>query len=78
LLKTKNEKNSCFINCFLVFLFKSNKVKPTFSKEALSETLLATDGSQVAFQDILKKHEGKTVVIEMWAWCKDCVKAMPK
>jgi thiol-disulfide isomerase/thioredoxin len=51
----------------------------TFSKEALSETLLATDGSQIAFQDILKKHEGRTVVIEMWAsWCGDCVKAMPK
>lgn len=57
----------------------SNSEKTTFSKEALSETLLATDGSQVAFQDILKKHEGKTVVIEMWAsWCSDCVKAMPK
>ena len=45
----------------------------------MSETLLATDGSQIAFQDILKKHEGRTVVIEMWAsWCGDCVKAMPK
>jgi thiol-disulfide isomerase/thioredoxin len=57
----------------------SNTDKTEFSKEALSETLLAPDGSQVAFQDILKKHEGKTVVIEMWAsWCGDCVKAMPK
>jgi hypothetical protein len=30
----------------------NSKQKTTFSKEALSETLLATDGSQVAFQDI--------------------------
>jgi thiol-disulfide isomerase/thioredoxin len=68
-------KNNCFISRFLAFLFKSKQKKTTFSKEALSETLLATDGSQVAFQDILKKHEGKTMVIEMWAsWCKDCVK----
>ena len=53
--------------------------KTEFSKEALSEKLLATDDSQVAFQDILKKHEGKTLVIEVWAsWCGDCVKAMPK
>ncbi|RTZ03771.1 TlpA family protein disulfide reductase [Flavobacterium bomense] len=53
--------------------------KTEFSKTALSETLLATDGSQVAFQDILKKHKGKTIVIEVWAsWCGDCVKAMPK
>jgi thiol-disulfide isomerase/thioredoxin len=61
---------------FLTFSCSSNTGKPHFLKK-LSETLLTPDGSQVAFQDILKKHEGKTVVIEMWAsWC--CVKAMPK
>ena len=53
--------------------------KKAFSKEALSETLLSTDGNQVAFKNILKKHKGKTLVIEVWAsWCGDCVKAMPK
>lgn len=57
----------------------TNAQKNTFSKEALSETLLATDGSQIAFQDILNKYKGKTLVIEVWAsWCGDCVKAMPK
>lgn len=57
----------------------SNAQKSAFSKEALAETLLAADGNQIAFQDIIKKHEGKTVVIEVWAsWCGDCVKAMPK
>lgn len=69
----------------LVFLFAvitlscSQAQKNSFSKEALSEKLMATDGSQVAFQDILKKYKGKTLVIEVWAsWCGDCVKAMPK
>ena len=53
--------------------------KTTFSKEALSETLLSTNDSQVAFKDILKKNKGKTLVVEVWAsWCGDCVKAMPK
>ena len=53
--------------------------KTEFSKKALSETLLATDGSQVQFKDILKNQKGKTTVIEVWAsWCGDCVKAMPK
>ena len=53
--------------------------KTNFSKEALSEKLLATDESQVAFKNILKKYKGKTLVIEVWAsWCGDCVKAMPK
>ena len=57
----------------------SQAQKNTFSKEALSETLLSFDSEQIAFGDILKSHIGKTVVIEIWAsWCGDCVKAMPK
>lgn len=53
--------------------------KQSFSKEALTEKLLAVDGSQATFKDILKKYKGKTLVIEVWAsWCSDCVKAMPK
>ena len=60
--------------------FSCSKAQKTeFSKVALKETLLATDGSQVAFKNILKKYKGKTLVIEVWAsWCGDCVKAMPK
>jgi thiol-disulfide isomerase/thioredoxin len=61
------------------FVSCSNAQKTKFSKEALSETLLAIDGGQVAFKDILKKYKGKTLLIEVWAsWCGDCVKAMPK
>jgi len=53
--------------------------KTEFSEKALSETLLASDGSQIKFQNILKKQKGKTTLIEVWAsWCGDCVKAMPK
>ncbi|WPO77584.1 TlpA disulfide reductase family protein [Flavobacterium sp. KACC 22761] len=53
--------------------------KKEFSKEALSEKLLASNDKQVAFEKILKKYKGKTLVIEVWAsWCGDCVKAMPK
>ena len=58
----------------ITFSCTSNAQKTEFSKKALSETLLATDGSQVAFKDILKKYKGKTLVIEVWAsWCGDCV-----
>jgi thiol-disulfide isomerase/thioredoxin len=57
----------------------SQAQKTSFSKEALSETLLSDDGKQVPFKNILKNHKGKTLVIEVWAsWCGDCVKAMPK
>ena len=51
----------------------------SFSKIALNENLLSLDGNQIPFKEILKKHQGKTIVIECWAsWCSDCVKAMPK
>ncbi|RKT00548.1 TlpA disulfide reductase family protein [Flavobacterium sp. 123] len=66
---------------FIAFITFSctNAQKSSFSKEALSETLLATDNGQVPFKNIIKKHKGKTLVIEIWAsWCGDCVKAMPK
>jgi thiol-disulfide isomerase/thioredoxin len=57
----------------------SQAQKTTFSEKALTQTLLSTNGNQVPFEDILKKHKGKTLVIEVWAsWCGDCVKAMPK
>jgi thiol-disulfide isomerase/thioredoxin len=64
---------------FATFSCTTNAQKTEFTKKALNETLLATEGNQVAFKNILKKHKGKTLVIEVWAsWCGDCVKAMPK
>jgi thiol-disulfide isomerase/thioredoxin len=58
---------------------KSKDQKTEFSEKALAETLLTPEGTQVAFQNIIDKHKGKTVVIEVWAsWCGDCIKAMPK
>jgi thiol-disulfide isomerase/thioredoxin len=72
-------KQIALIAIALITFSCSQAQKTTFSKEALSEKLLATDGNQVAFKTILKKHKGKTLVIEVWAsWCGDCVKAMPK
>ncbi len=64
---------------FATYSCTTNAQKTEFTKKALTETLLATDGGQVAFKNIIKKHKGKTLVIEVWAsWCGDCVKAMPK
>lgn len=57
----------------------SQAQKTEFSKQALAQTLLASDGSQVAFKDIITAQKGKVTVIEVWAsWCGDCIKAMPK
>ena len=57
----------------------SNAQKSEFSKESLSQKLIALDASEISFERVLKKHAGKVLVIEVWAsWCSDCVKAMPK
>ena len=66
---------------FITFVsFSCNELQKTsFSTVALDEKLLAVDDSEISFQDILNKHKGKTIVIEVWAsWCGDCVKSMPK
>jgi thiol-disulfide isomerase/thioredoxin len=56
----------------------SNAQQSEFSKEALSNKLVNVDGSETNLKKILKKHKGKTVVIEIWAsWCSDCIKNMP-
>lgn len=56
-----------------------NAQKKEFSKDALKGKLTDTESKEVTFKEILKKHKGKTIVIEFWAsWCSDCVKAMPK
>lgn len=72
-------KNITFLIIAFITFSCSQAQKTEFSKAALSETLLDTNGKQVKFQDILKKQKGKVTVIEVWAsWCGDCVKAMPK
>lgn len=56
-----------------------NAQKKEFSKDALKGKLTDTESKEITFKEILKKHKGKTIVIEFWAsWCSDCVKAMPK
>lgn len=73
------KKLFALVIAFATFSCTSNAQKTSFSETALSETLMTTNGGQIAFKDILKNHKGKTTVIEVWAsWCGDCVKAMPK
>lgn len=53
--------------------------KTTFIKPALDENFISFEGNRVAFKDILAKHKGKTIFIDIWAsWCSDCVGSIPK
>ena len=50
-----------------------------FKPEALSNTMKTVENTDITFQEILKKYEGKTIIIDVWAsWCSDCIKGMPK
>ncbi len=62
----------CFTSC--------NSQSPTqFSEEALNDTFITLQGESIQFKDILNKYEGQTILIDVWAaWCRDCIKGMPK
>jgi len=50
-----------------------------FSKEALNEKFVSIAKQDVTFQNILLKHQGKKILIDIWAsWCRDCVVTLPE
>jgi len=68
----------------IVLLFVTTSVtfaqnKTSFDKMALQEKFISNDGDRVSLNDILLKHKGKTIFIDIWAsWCSDCVGSIPK
>ena len=52
--------------------------KVEFSKEALNQKLTALQGKKSSIGEVLRKHEGRILIIDFWAsWCQDCIKALP-
>ena len=70
------------ISLFSIALFTlscSQAQQTEFKPEALENVMVDTANESIAFKDILKKYEGKTIVIDVWAsWCSDCIKGFPK
>jgi len=57
----------------------AQKEETTFKKEGLGNVMVTKENQPITFLEILKKYEGKTIVIDVWAsWCSDCIKGMPK
>lgn len=65
---------------FIVLNCKAQDTPTQFSEAALNDTFVALNGNNsVTFKSILEKHQGKTIVVDIWAsWCGDCIKGMPK
>jgi thiol-disulfide isomerase/thioredoxin len=64
----------------LVSLFGcAQKEATAFNKEGLENVMVSTTNQPLSFAEILKKYQGKTIVIDVWAsWCPDCIKGMAK
>ena len=73
------KKIALYILTTVTALSCSNAQNKEFSEESLSKKIISIDNKEISFSEILKNHNGKVTVIEVWAsWCSDCVKAMPK
>jgi len=56
-----------------------SEMKTEFDEISLSQPIYDLGGSQFSVGDVLKKYEGKIVLLDIWAsWCPDCIKGLPK
>lgn len=69
-----------FIILFAVIFFISCSEDPKqFSEKALLDMLITQDGAKLTFREVLYKHKGEKILIDVWAsWCKDCIVGFPK
>lgn len=68
-----------FLLVFIVFIACNKEEPTTFSEAANLEMLIGVDGSKITLREVLYKHKGKKILIDVWAsWCKDCIIGFPK
>ena len=62
----------------LISLMSCAEDPTQFSDEVLNDLMVTLDSEEVQFRDILNKHKGNQVVLNVWAsWCRDCIVGMP-
>lgn len=64
----------------VIAILSCNTKTPTqFSEAVLNEKFTTLEGNTITLKNILKQHQGKSIVIDVWAtWCKDCIVGLPK
>ena len=72
-MKTKN-----LLLLFLIGLVSCADDPTQFTDEVLNDSMLTLDAQEIQFKDILKKHKGNQVILNVWAsWCRDCIVGFP-
>jgi thiol-disulfide isomerase/thioredoxin len=81
----KNFLALLFLSLTFNFTFAQNTPVPdhvasqNFPDSVLNLSLSAHDNQKITFAQILEKHKGKKIVIDVWAsWCRDCIEGYPK
>ena len=64
---------------FLLLVVSCSKtVRTQLSEEVLNESYIGLNGDSKSFRSILEAHQGKQIVIDIWAsWCRDCIEGLP-
>lgn len=69
------------VSVLIIFVFVSCNLETptTFSAISLKEKLVNLNGTSFTLEEVLNKHKGKKILIDVWAsWCRDCLEGMPK
>jgi len=68
-----------FSTTFLVAQEVPEEVKTEFDSVSLGQSIYDLEGNKLTVGEVLKKYEGKTILLDLWAsWCPDCIKGLPK
>lgn len=72
-------KKIIFFSLLSLILVGCNFKSPTsFTEEALNDSFFNINNKSIQFKEILAKHKGQKVLINVWAsWCRDCVVGFP-
>lgn len=55
------------------------EIHSKFSEEVLAQQFVGLDDQPHSFKEILGEHQGKQIVIDIWAsWCRDCILEFPE
>ncbi len=72
------KKITIFLLLSLIIAGCSFKSPTNFTEEALNDSFFDINNKSIQFKEILTKHKGQKILINVWAsWCRDCVVGFP-